>query len=102
MGGSPSTAGTRVANRSGVASTSVRRPDLDALCDWARRLTNPARVASAASKWGRHDVDVVLDEVELDVLIDLAEAFPAVARTPSPEDEAALRAVIRATAAPHL
>jgi len=79
-----------------------QRPDLDALCDWARRLTNPARVASAASKWGRHDVDVVLDEVELDVLIDLAEAFPAVARTPSPEDEAALRAVIRATAAPHL
>ena len=76
-----------------------QRPDLDALCGWARRLTNPARVAGAASKWGRHDVAAVLDEVELDVLIDLAEAFPAVARTPSEADEVALRAAIREAAA---
>jgi Rnl2 family RNA ligase len=76
-----------------------QRPGLDALRVWARRLTNPARVASATSKWGHHDVDAVLDEVELDVLIDLAEAFPAVARTPSAADEAALRAEIREAAA---
>lgn len=72
-----------------------QRPDPDELLAWARRMTNPARIDSAASKWGRHDPEVVLDEVELDVLIDLAEAFPAVARTPTPEVEAALRAGIR-------
>lgn len=76
-----------------------QRPDLAALCGWAERLTNPARVASAASKWGRHDRETILDEVELDVLIDLAAAFPAVARAPSAADEAALRATIRRAAA---
>lgn len=76
-----------------------QRPDLDALVGWAIRLTNPARVASAASKWGRHDVETVLDEVELDVLIDLAAAFPAVARSPSEDDEAVLRDAIRTAAA---
>lgn len=79
-----------------------QRPDPDALCDWARRLTNRARVDSAASKWGRHDREAILEEIELDVLIDLAEAFPAVARTPSDDDEAALRAAIRAAATPLL
>jgi Rnl2 family RNA ligase len=87
-------------DRFGEAETwdADQRPGLDALRGWARRLTNPARVASAASKWGRHDVEAVLAEVELDVLIDLAEALPAVARTPSAADEAALRAEIREAA----
>jgi Rnl2 family RNA ligase len=77
---------------------STQRPDLAALCLWAERMTNPARVASAASKWGRDDRAAILDEVELDVLIDLGAAFPAVARELAGDDEAAVRAVIRRAA----
>ncbi|MCY1005843.1 hypothetical protein OV079_09740 [Nannocystis pusilla] len=65
---------------------------------WAERLTNPARVASAASKWGRHDRQAIVDEVELDVLIDLTAAFPAALQAPDEADEAAIRAVVRAAA----
>ena len=71
----------------------------DALVAWARRLVNPARLASAASKCGRHDREAVLDELELDVLIDLGAAFPAALADLSPADEAALRAELRAAAA---
>lgn len=78
---------------------SRQRPDRAALCAWAERLTNPARIASAASKWGRHDHAAILDEIELDVLIDLGAAFPAVARDLPADDEAALRAAIRRAAA---
>lgn len=73
-------------------------PDEATLRAWAVRLTNPARVASAASKWGRHDREAILDEVELDVLIDLAAAFPASSLAPASAAEAALRAAIRAAA----
>nr|WP_263429324.1 RNA ligase family protein [Nannocystis pusilla] len=76
-----------------------QRPDRAALVAWAERLTNPARIASAVSKWGRHDREVVLDEVELDVLIDLAAAFPAALQAASEADEAAVRAAVRAAAA---
>lgn len=78
------------------------RPSAEDLAAWATRLTNRARVDSAASKVGRHDPEAVLVEVELDVLVDLAEAFPLAADTPTPEVEAAIRAAIRAAAAPLL
>lgn len=77
----------------------AQRPGRDALVAWARRLVNPARLASAASKCGRHDREAVLDELELDVLIDLGAAFPAALADLSPADEAALRAELRAAAA---
>ncbi|MFZ6184643.1 RNA ligase family protein [Nannocystis pusilla] len=75
-----------------------QRPDRAALVAWAERLTNPARVASAASKWGRHDRQAIVDEVELDVLIDLTAAFPAALQAPDEADEAAIRAAVRAAA----
>lgn len=77
---------------------STQRPDRQALCAWAARMTNAARIASAVSKWGREDRGAILEEVELDVLIDLGAAFPAVARELAGEDEAAVRAAIRRAA----
>lgn len=77
----------------------TQRPGQDALRAWARRLVNPARFASAASKVGRHDPAALLDELELDVLIDLAAAFPAALADLAPADEDALRAEVRAAAA---
>ena len=65
---------------------------------WATRLTNAARVASATSKIGRHDQAAVLDEVELDVLVDLAAAFPTTFDALAPDDEAAVRDAIRTAA----
>lgn len=53
-----------------------RPMELSALVDWATRMTNPPRIASAASKVGREDAGAVADEVVLDVLADLEEAFP--------------------------
>ena len=54
-----------------------RRPmDLPALAGWAERLTNEPRLAAAASKVGREDATALADEVVLDVLLDLEEAFP--------------------------
>ncbi|MDC0720273.1 RNA ligase family protein [Nannocystis bainbridge] len=76
-----------------------QRPDRAALVAWAERLTNPVRIASAASKWGRDDRQAILDEVELDVLIDLTAAFPVALQAPDEADEAAIRAAIRAAAA---
>mgnify|MGYP002777944177 CR=1 FL=1 len=76
----------------------TQRPGRPALLQWARRLVNPARIASAASKVGRHDRAALLDEIELDVLIDLGAAFPAALTDLPPADESALRAEIRAAA----
>lgn len=42
---------------------------------WAKTLVNPARIASARSKVGTQDADI-LDEVVLDIAIDLELTFP--------------------------
>jgi hypothetical protein len=73
-----------------------RPMNLDRLCDWANRLTNRPRVASAASKVGRDDAKAVADEVVLDVLMDLEEAFPGAMSSLDPDGWAELERAIRA------
>lgn len=75
-----------------------QRLDLAALTALALRLVNPPRIASAASKWGHGDRGALLDEVALDVMVDLAEAFPAAVTALTPEAEDRLRAAILAAA----
>ncbi|HEY0134897.1 MAG TPA: RNA ligase family protein [Nannocystis sp.] len=75
-----------------------QRLDLAALLAHARRLVNPPRIASAASKWGLDDRPALLDEVALDVMIDLAAAFPTAVAALPPADEDRLRAAILAAA----
>ncbi|WP_329520223.1 RNA ligase family protein [Spirillospora sp. NBC_01491] len=53
-------------------------------------LVNPARIASAASKTGRHDRAALLEEVVLDVLADLESALPATIKALRPEELDAL------------
>lgn len=79
-----------------------QRLDRPAMLSWAARLTNAPRIASAASKVGRHDHAALLDEIELDVLVDLTAAFPATFDTLSPADEQAVREAIRTAALPLL
>lgn len=76
-----------------------QRLDLPALLAHARRMVNPPRIASAASKWGTDDRGALLDEISLDVMIDLGAAFPAAVAALSPADEDSLRATILAAAA---
>jgi Rnl2 family RNA ligase len=76
----------------------AQRLDLAALIAHGRRLTGPLRIASAASKWGAHDRGALVDEVVLDVLVDLGEAFPAALAALSPADEDALRGALEAAA----
>jgi Rnl2 family RNA ligase len=66
----------------------------DELTAWARRLVNPARVASARSKVGA-DRRAIVDEIVLDVMIDLATVFTAAWRHVDREREAALQGAIR-------
>lgn len=66
-----------------------------ALIEWAARMTNPPRIASAASKVGRDDPKALADEVVLDVLTDLEEAFPGAMRSLPGADLSALEAAIR-------
>lgn len=75
-----------------------QRLDLASLLAHARRLVNPPRIASAASKWGHGDRSVLLDEISLDVMIDLAAAFPAAVAALCPADEDRLRAAVLAAA----
>lgn len=77
-----------------------QRLSLDELVKWAERLVNPARIASALSKWGRHDVGQVLDEVVLDVRVDLEQAFPLACRSLDTAAEEQLSARIRERAGP--
>jgi hypothetical protein len=72
-----------------------RPMDLIALADWAERLTNGPRLAAAASKVGRHDAAALADEVVLDVLVDLEEAFPGAMSALEHEGWAALESAIR-------
>jgi hypothetical protein len=74
-----------------------RPMDLAALTAWAERLTNAPRLASAASKVGRHDARALADEVVLDVLMDLEQAFPGALKALAPEGWAALERAIRGT-----
>lgn len=76
-----------------------QRLGLPALLAHARRMVNPPRIASAASKWGTDDRGALLDEISLDVMIDLGAAFPAAVAALSPADEESLRATILAAAA---
>lgn len=75
-----------------------QRVDLAGLVSHGLRLINPPRIASAASKWGFNNLAVLVDEVALDVMIDLAAAFPTAVEGLSPGDEEALRAAIVAAA----
>lgn len=72
----------------------TQRIGLAELMAHGRRLINPPRVASAVSKWGRGDAAALLDELVLDVMIDLAEAFPAGVAALAPAEEEALRSEI--------
>lgn len=64
---------------------------LDGLVEWAAKMTNPSRVASARSKVGEHSEAEIVDEVTLDVLIDLGEAFPDSMSYLTDEEEQVLR-----------
>jgi len=79
-----------------------QRLGLDELIAHGSRLVNRPRIASAMSKWGDGDRSVVLDEVALDVMIDLAAAFPVGVAGLSPAEEEALRAAILTAAAREL
>lgn len=61
----------------------------------AETMVNGPRLASARSKVGPDTGDELYDEVTLDVMIDLAEAFPAAMSALKSEEEAALQAFIR-------
>ncbi|MFC4062420.1 hypothetical protein ACFOWE_29320 [Planomonospora corallina] len=71
------------------------------LRDVARSMVNGPRLASARSKVGPAAGGELLDEVLLDVMIDLTEAFPAAVAALGDAAEADLRAVIRAAAEEH-
>lgn len=76
-----------------------RPVDLPALIRWGERLSNGPRLASAASKVGRHDRAAVVEEAALDVLVDLEAAFPGAMRALSPEYGEALERAVRAAVA---
>ncbi|EPX60473.1 RNA editing ligase [Cystobacter fuscus DSM 2262] len=79
-----------------------RRLSLAELTLWAERLINPARIASAVSKWGWGDRNNLLDEVMLDVRVDLELAFPLAYRSLDTVQEEQLEARIRQCALPLL
>lgn len=64
----------------------------------ASTMVNAPRLAGARSKVGPVAGDELLDEVALDVMVDLALAFPAAVGALSTTDEAALNTHIRASA----
>lgn len=71
------------------------RLDVAALREWADALINAPRLASARSKVGTERPDELLDEVVLDVLVDLAAAFPVATAALTPDEEADLQAYVR-------
>lgn len=75
-----------------------RPVDLATLLAWAEGLTNAPRIASAASKVGRDDPKALADEVVLDVLTDLEEAFPGAMKSLPAESFSALERAIRVKA----
>ena len=79
-----------------------QRLSLEELMVWAERLVNPARIASAVSKYGRSELGPVLDEVVLDVHVDLELAFPRAYQSLDTEAGETLSARIRERALPLL
>lgn len=76
---------------------------LAALREWADALVNDPRLASARSKVGPGRPEELLDEVVLDVLTDLSEAYPAATAALTGDEEAQLYAYVRElTRARHL
>ncbi|GAA2338672.1 RNA ligase family protein [Dactylosporangium salmoneum] len=73
-------------------SPHVAAADVPAL---AAALVNPPRVASARSKAGPDDPAALEDEIVLDVLVDLLDAFPGLRSRAGLED--LVRAVVRAS-----
>jgi hypothetical protein len=69
---------------------------LHALVQWAEGLTNAPRIASAASKVGRDGARALADEVVLDVLADMEEAFPGAMAALDEAGWATLEGAIRA------
>ncbi|RKH68782.1 RNA ligase family protein [Corallococcus llansteffanensis] len=70
------------------------------LVEWASRLVNPARIASAVSKCGRGSREAVLGEVELDVRVDLELAFPLACQSLDAGSDERLSTHIREQAGP--
>ncbi|MEV7013593.1 RNA ligase family protein [Streptosporangium sp. NPDC051022] len=65
----------------------------------ARSMVNGPRLAGARSKTGPSVLGELLDEVVLDVMVDLCEAFPAAMTALGGDEEAELQASIRRSAA---
>ncbi|GGM31335.1 RNA ligase family protein [Dactylosporangium sucinum] len=70
------------------------------LCRLAEGLVNRPRLASARSKVGPDDLEALADEVVLDVLVDLADAFPAATAALSEAEQRRLEAAVRARITP--
>jgi Rnl2 family RNA ligase len=62
-------------------------------------MVNAPRLASARSKVGPSDLDSLLDELTLDVMVDLSEAFPAAFNALSKTNQNAIEAEVRRSAA---
>jgi Rnl2 family RNA ligase len=61
----------------------------------AQALVNRPRLDSARSKVGPSALDQLLDEIVLDVMVDLAEAFPAAVAALTDEEHAQIEAAVR-------
>ncbi|MER7210622.1 RNA ligase family protein [Streptosporangium sp. NPDC000239] len=64
----------------------------------ALEMVNGPRLAGARSKTGPSSLDELLDEVVLDVMVDLSDAFPATTAALDDRAEAALQAHVRRAA----
>ena len=78
---------------------SAQRLSVGELGEWAVRMVNPVRLASAMSKVGTGDSEALKDEVALDICVDLAEVFPVAYAELSPAAEDNLQALIRGAVA---
>jgi len=70
----------------------------DRLVELGTAMVNAPRLASARSKVGPSAPGQLIDEVLLDVLVDLAAAYPAAMAVLTEQDETTLSAAIRAAA----
>jgi hypothetical protein len=61
-------------------------------------LVNRPRLDSARSKVGPSALDPLLDEIVLDVMVDLAEAFPAAVAALTDDEHGQVEAAVRQTA----
>jgi Rnl2 family RNA ligase len=77
------------------------RIPVDDLCRLAAGLVNAPRLAGARSKVGAVPVAELLDEVVLDVLVDLSEAYPAAVAALDAAGQAAVEDAVRQAARGH-